>query len=163
MQGKEVEALCDTQQASRSMLCQGCGSKLTAGGGNVEGLLGAGEEFNLETMNGTDIPFDGWIEVRFKLAGDVTNADELTVRTVPILVGRKEQEYLIVGFKSSVNKVKIPKLQVTSFSSHSIFSSPHSSRCSGQSYPAKITGYRYFSRQSREERCYGAKRRGNES
>ena len=58
-------------------------------------MLGAGEELNLESMSGTDIPFDGWIEVRFKLAGDDTTADELTV---PVLVGRKEQEYPIVGF-----------------------------------------------------------------
>ena len=62
---------------------------------NVEELLGAREELNLEAMYGTDIPFDGWIEVRFKLAGDDTTADELTV---PVLVGRKEQEYPIVGF-----------------------------------------------------------------
>ena len=57
--------------------------------------MGAGEELNLEGMNGTDIPFDGWIQVRFKLAGDDTTVDELTV---PVLVGRKEQEYPIVGF-----------------------------------------------------------------
>ena len=62
---------------------------------NVEELLGAGEELNLEAMNGTDIPFDGWIEVRFKLAGDDTTADELTV---PVLVGQKEQEYPIIDF-----------------------------------------------------------------
>jgi len=46
-------------------------------------------------MNGTDIPFDSWIEVRFKLAGDDTTADE---QTVPVLVGQKEQEYPIIGF-----------------------------------------------------------------
>ena len=51
---------------------------------NVEELLGVREELNLEAMNRTDIPFDGWIEVRFKLAGDDTTADELTVR---VLVG----------------------------------------------------------------------------
>ena len=62
---------------------------------NVEELLGAGEELNLEAMNGTDIPFDGWIEVRFKLAGDDTTTGELTV---PVLVGQKEQEYPIIGF-----------------------------------------------------------------
>lgn len=62
---------------------------------NFEELLGAGEELNLEAMDGKDIPFDGWIEVRFKLAGDDTTADELTV---PVLVGQKEQEYLIIGF-----------------------------------------------------------------
>ena len=61
---------------------------------NVEELLGAGEKLNLEAMNGTNIPFDGWIEVRFKLAGDDTTADELTV---PVLVGQKEQEYPIIG------------------------------------------------------------------
>ena len=54
---------------------------------NIEELLGV--------MNGTDIPFDCWIEVRFKLAGDDTTADELTV---PVLVGHKGQEYPIIGF-----------------------------------------------------------------
>ena len=43
---------------------------------NVEELLGAGGELNLEAMNGTDIPCNGWI-------------DELTV---PVLVGQREQE-----------------------------------------------------------------------
>ena len=62
---------------------------------NVEELLGAGEELNLEAMNGTDILFDGWIGVRLKLAGDDTTADELRV---PVLVGQKEQEYSIIGF-----------------------------------------------------------------
>ena len=57
--------------------------------------MGAGEELNLEGMNGTDIPFDGWIQVRFKLAGDDTTVDELTV---PVLVGRKEQEFPNIGF-----------------------------------------------------------------
>ena len=56
---------------------------------NVEEFLGAGGELNLEAMNGTDIPCDGWIEVRFELAGYGTTADELTV---PVLVGQKEQE-----------------------------------------------------------------------
>lgn len=62
---------------------------------NVEELLGAGEELNVEAMNGTDILFDGWIGVRFKVAGDDTTADELRV---PVLVGQKEQEYPIIGF-----------------------------------------------------------------
>ena len=62
---------------------------------NIEKLLGAGEKLNLEAMNGTDIPFNGWIEVRFKLAGNDTTADELTV---PVLVGQKDQEYPIIGF-----------------------------------------------------------------
>lgn len=50
---------------------------------------------NLEVMNGSDTPFDGWIEVRFKLAGDDKTADELTV---PVQVGPKEQEYPTIGF-----------------------------------------------------------------
>ena len=61
----------------------------------LKSCWGAREELNLEATNRTDIPFDGWIEVRFKLAGDDTTADELTV---PVLVGRKEQEYMIIGF-----------------------------------------------------------------
>ena len=86
------------RQALRSVLCQGSGNKLTYRWEvlrNVEELLGAGEELNLEAMNGKDILFDGWIEVRFKLAGDDTTADELTV---PVLVGQKEKEYPIIGF-----------------------------------------------------------------
>ena len=66
---------------------------------NVDELLRVGEELNLEAMNGTDIPFDGWIEVRFKLAGDNTTADELTV---PFLVGQQDQEYPIIR-RSSQN------------------------------------------------------------
>ena len=96
IQGKEVEALWDTG----SQVCvvprkwQQTHLPLEVLR-NVEELLGAGEKLNLEAMNGTNIPFDGWIEVRFKLAGDDTTADDLTV---PILVGQKEQEYPIIGF-----------------------------------------------------------------
>ena len=96
IQGKEVEALWDTgsQVCVVSRKWQQTHSPLEVLR-NVEELLGAGDELNLEAMNGTDIPFDGWIEVRFKLAGDDTTADELTV---PVLVGQKEQEYPIIGF-----------------------------------------------------------------
>ena len=96
IQGKEVEALWDTgsQVCVVSRKWQQTHLPLEVLR-NVEELLGAGGELNLEAMNGTDIPFDGWIEVRFKLAGDDTTADELTV---PVLVGQKEQEYPIIGF-----------------------------------------------------------------
>ena len=50
---------------------------------NVDELLGHGEELNLEAMNRTDIPFDGWIEVGFRLPGENIIAHELTV---PVLV-----------------------------------------------------------------------------
>ena len=96
IQGKEVEALWDTGSqvcvVSREWQQTHLPLEVLR---NVEELLGAGEELNLEAMNGTDIPFDGWIEVRFKLAGDDTAADELIV---PVLVGQKEQEYPIIGF-----------------------------------------------------------------
>jgi len=46
-------------------------------------------------MSGRNIPFDCWIEIRFKLAGDDTTADKLTI---PVLVGQKVQEYPIIGF-----------------------------------------------------------------
>lgn len=36
-----------------------------------------------------------WIEIKFKLAGENTNTDELTI---PLLVGQQEQEYPIIGF-----------------------------------------------------------------
>lgn len=40
----------------------------------------------------TDIPFDDWIEVTFRLAGD---SDELTIL---VLVGQQGQELFIIGF-----------------------------------------------------------------
>ena len=88
IQGKEVEALWDTgsQVCVVSRKWQQTHLPLEVLR-NIEELLGA--------MNGTDIPFDCWIEVRFKLAGDDTTADELTV---PVLVGHKGQEYPIIGF-----------------------------------------------------------------
>ena len=127
IQGKEVEALWDTGSQVCVVSRKWQQAHLPLGVlRNVEEFLGVGEDLNLEAMNGTDIPFEGWIEVKFKLAGDYTTADELTV---PVLLKRKEQEYPNIGFnvkkKSSVNTVKIPKLQVTSFSSHSLqFTTP---------------------------------------
>ena len=95
IEGKEVEALWDTgsQVCVVSRKWQQAHLPLEVLR-NVEELLGAGEELKLEAMNWTDIPLDGFIEVRFKLAGDDTTADKLTV---PVLVGRKEQEYPIIG------------------------------------------------------------------
>ena len=96
IQGKEVEALWDTgsQVCVVSRKWQQTHLPLEVLR-NVEELLGAGEGLILEAMNATDIPFDGLIEVRFKLAGDDTTADELRV---PVLVEQKEQEYPIIGF-----------------------------------------------------------------
>ena len=96
IQGKQVEALWDTgsQVCVVSRKWQQTHLPLEVLR-NVDELLRVGEELNLEAMNGTDIPFDGWIEVRFKLAGDNTTADELTV---PFLVGQQDQEYPITGF-----------------------------------------------------------------
>jgi len=48
--------------------------------------LGVGEELNLEATNGKGIPFDDWIKVRFKVAGDDATTDKLTI---PVLVGEK--------------------------------------------------------------------------
>ena len=96
IQGKEVDALWDTGSQVCVVSRQWQQTHLPLEDlRNVEELLGAGEGLNLEARNGTDIPFDCWIEVRFKLAGDDTIADELTV---PVLVGQKEQEYPIIGF-----------------------------------------------------------------
>ena len=95
MQGKEVEALWDTGSqvcvVSRKWQQSNLPVEVLR---NIEELLGIGEELNLDAMNESDIPFDGWIEVRFKSAGDDTTAYE---QTVAILVGRKEQEYPIPG------------------------------------------------------------------
>ena len=93
MQGIEVEALWDTG----SQVCVVSRAwkeaylpleKLKS----VGELLEDGQGLSLEAMNGTDIPFDGWIEVTFRLSGD---SDELTV---PVLVGQQEQELPIIGF-----------------------------------------------------------------
>ena len=94
--GKEVEALWDTgsQVCVVSRKWQQTHLPLEVLR-NVDELLRVGEELNLEAMNGTDIPFDGWIEVGFNLAGDKTTADELTV---PFLVGQQDHEYPIIGF-----------------------------------------------------------------
>ena len=95
IQGKEVEALWDigSQVCVASRKWQQTHLPLEVLR-NVEELLGAGEELNLESMNGKDIPLDGWIEVRFKLAGDDTTADELTV---PVLVGQSRKERCYVA------------------------------------------------------------------
>lgn len=96
IQGEEMEALWDTGSqvcvVSRKWQQTYLPPEVLR---NIEELLGTGEELNLEAMNGTDILFYGWIEVRFKLAGDDTTAEELIV---PALVGKKEQEYQIIGF-----------------------------------------------------------------
>ena len=116
IEGKEVEALWDTgsQVCVLSRKWQQTHLPLEVLR-NVEELLGAGEKLNLEAMNGTNIPFDGWIEVRFKLARDDTTADELTV---PVLVRQKER---------------------------------------------RVPDHWHLSCQSREKRCYAAKRGGNEN
>ena len=69
IQGKEVEALWDmgSQVCVVSRKWQQTHLPLEVLR-NVEELLGAGEELNLEAINGTDIPFDGWIEVRSGLS-----------------------------------------------------------------------------------------------
>ena len=61
---------------------------------SVDELL-EGKELSLEAMNGTDIPFDGWIGVTLRLVGDDADADELLV---PVLVGQQEHDYPIIGF-----------------------------------------------------------------
>ena len=96
IQGREIEALWDTgsqvcvvsrawKQANLPF------EKLRS----VDEFLEEGKELSLEAMNGTDIPFDGWIEVTLRLVGDDADADELLV---PVLVGQQEQDYPIIGF-----------------------------------------------------------------
>ena len=154
IQGKQVEELWDTVSQVRAVSRKWQQTHLLLEVlRNFKELLGAREELKLEAMNGTDIPFDGWIDVRFNLAGDDKTTDELTV---PVLVGQKEEEYPIFSF----NVVE----EILSYHSAVIpFSSPHSTRCSGQSSAVKITGYWYVSCQSRKHTCYASKRRGNES
>lgn len=62
---------------------------------SVDELLKDGKELRVETINGTDTPTDGWIEVTFKLEVDDAGADELMV---PVLLKQKDQNYLFISF-----------------------------------------------------------------
>lgn len=59
----------------------------------VKTLLGV-SELDLEAANGTDLPYNGWIEVDFKLMG--TNHDYGI--KVPVLVSRDSLDLPIIGY-----------------------------------------------------------------
>ena len=63
---------------------------------SIAELLGEDKELNLQAMNGTDIPYVGWIDVKFKLSS--MESDESEGIRVPMLVGQSEQEHPIIGF-----------------------------------------------------------------
>ena len=57
-----------------------------------------GERLNLQAANGTEISYDGWVEVDVQLSGDVEQSEPLKV---PILIGSQDnQEYPIIGSMS---------------------------------------------------------------
>lgn len=130
---------------------------------NVEELPEVGEELNLEAMNGTDIPFDGWIQVSFKLAGDNTTGDELIV---PVLVGHQKQEYPIIGFDvtEEVLRRHSGNPQVASTIVQQSFPSVHHTKVGAlanviqtRSQDTGTTAVKVG------ERCYAPTGRGNES
>ena len=96
IQGRETEALWDTGSQvcviSRAWKQANLPFKKLR---SVDELLQEGKELSLEAINGTDIPFDGWIEVTLRLVGDDADADE---HLVPVLVGQQEHDYPIIGF-----------------------------------------------------------------
>ena len=58
------------------------------------------KELKLKAANGTDIPYSGWIELKFKLLSgvDVKNNCAITVRPVPFLISpSKEVNCVILG------------------------------------------------------------------
>lgn len=62
---------------------------------DIHELLGE-DELNLQAVNGTEIAYDGWIEVEFQLAGEDGYSEPLIV---PILIGSQDnQELPIIGF-----------------------------------------------------------------
>ena len=63
---------------------------------SIAELLGEDKELNLQAMNGTDIPYVGWIDVKFKLSS--MESDESEGIRVPMLVGQSDQEHTIIGF-----------------------------------------------------------------
>ena len=61
----------------------------------VTELLEEGQELSLEAVNGTTIPYVGWVHVQFCLAGAGKKVENLGI---PLLVGENDQELPIIGF-----------------------------------------------------------------
>ena len=96
LQGQKVDALWDTGAQVRVMSKRWEEIHLLGELERDVSELLEGEELNLQAANGTEISYDGWVEVDFQLAGDVEQSEPLKV---PILVGSQDnQEYPIIGF-----------------------------------------------------------------
>ena len=60
---------------------------------DISELLEMGAELKLEAANGTRIPYNGWVEINFKLLDNATSQI-----SVPFLVTRKELSLPIIGY-----------------------------------------------------------------
>ena len=63
------------------------------------------KELDLKAANGTEIPYEGWIEVSFKL---VTSDDKLRMSVVPFLVSKDTLDHPIVGYNVIEQIVRNP-------------------------------------------------------
>ena len=94
LNGVEADALWDTGAQvsiiSRSWLkrcLSGCGIRNMTELSGMDGL-------DLKAANGTDLPYEGWVELTFNLVGDnVDHTDD-----VPFLVAKDSLDMPIVGF-----------------------------------------------------------------
>ena len=59
---------------------------------DISELLEMGAELKLEAANGTRIPYNGWVEINFKLLDDTSEI------SVPFLVTREELSLPIIGY-----------------------------------------------------------------
>ena len=104
-------------------------------------------------MKGTDIPFDGWIEVIFRLAGDDAGVDELVV---PILVGEQDQDYPIKRHRRDLEGTK--RRTCSCFSHHNSeilsLSSPFQGGKTSQPCSHKISRYWHFCAEGGEDKAY---------
>ena len=104
LQGQKVDALWDT--GTQVCVMSKRWKEIHLPGELVRDVseLLEGEELNLQAANGTEIPYDGWVEVDFQLSGDVEHSEPLKV---PILVGSQDnQEYPIIGFNAIEEVIK---------------------------------------------------------
>ena len=90
LNGLETDALWDTGAISHSWLNQslsGCDIR------DIAELLGM-DGLKLKAANGTDLPYEGWVELTFNLIED----DSDHTVTVPFLIAKDFLDMPIVGF-----------------------------------------------------------------
>ena len=96
VEGKKVNALWNT--GAQVCVASKCWKEVNIPNEPVRDIIElVGEDYlSLQAANGTNIEYDGWMEVGFQLAGEDGPSVPLTV---PILIGSQDnQEHLIIGF-----------------------------------------------------------------